>query len=353
MFTFWYKKFPHLPAHHADFHRAKLIYHLLLFVCILASFVTVLNLFVFDAADIAIIDAIGLAISLGIYLYFRSTGDVATASWAITITFTIVLAAFFTIWGGNNYGVLWATVIPPVAFFLLGRRNGTWVTAIIFSYALYIVYGHVNSGLTYQLSMGAVFNVLEVLVAHIMLFRFYERTRADAMLQLQESREQLRVIATTDKLTGLNNRQRFDQELQHCVARAIQNQHRFALLLIDVDHFKYINDEQGHLFGDSVLKRLGDCIKSELRGDDFLARWGGEEFAVLMPNTNAEQALQRANRLRELVAKSNILNQQVTFSGGVAVWQEGMDAEELLGNADKALYQAKQDGRNRIQLSHY
>ncbi|TDP38182.1 diguanylate cyclase (GGDEF)-like protein [Idiomarina aquatica] len=350
MLSFWYKNFSHIPRHHGDFHRAKLIYHLLLFVCILAGVVTALNLFLFDAKEIAFIDAIGLTLSLCIYWYFRKTGNVKVAGWAVTILFITIIWAFLTVWSGNNYGIVWATLIPPVAFFLLGRSMGTLVSIVFFSYATYIVYGHVQAGLTYQLSLGGVLNVIEVLIAHIMLFRFYERTRADAMLQLQQNREQLEIIANTDKLTGLNNRQRFDQQLHKYVVDAERKQQPFALLLVDIDHFKRVNDQFGHLFGDSVLQSLATYLQQNLRSEDFLARWGGEEFAVLMPNTSSRQAYQLAERLRELIADTPICEHEVTFSGGIAVWRPGYDAETLLGHADKALYKAKDNGRNRIEM---
>ena len=348
MFKLWYKNFSHIPLHHTDFHRAKLIYHLLLFVCVLASFVTAINLLVFDAKKIAFIDAIGLVSSLAIYGYFRRTGDVKAAGWAVTILIIVIISAFLTVWSGNNFGIVWATLIPPVAFFLLGRSMGTLLSVLFFSYALYIVYGHVQSGVNYQLTMGGFLNVLEVLVAHIMLFRFYEKTRADAMLQLQGSREQLRIIATTDKLTGLYNRQQFDQQLQQMVSVARQQQQPFALLLLDVDHFKHINDDFGHLFGDKVLQQLAQRLKHRLRDEDFLARWGGEEFAILMPNTSSDGATVFAERLRYAIEAEAICGQAVTISGGATVWREGTDAEELLGQADKALYEAKELGRNRM-----
>lgn len=351
MLSFWYKNFSHIPLHHGDFHRAKLIYHLLLFVCVLAGVVTALNLLLFDSKGIAFIDAVGLVCSLAIYGYFRKTGNVKVAGWAVTILFIVIIWAFLTVWSGNNYGIVWATLIPPVAFFLLGRSMGTLVSVVFFSYVIYIVYGHVQAGLTYQLSLGGVFNVIEVLIAHIMLFRFYERTRADAMLQLQQSREQLQLIANTDKLTGLNNRQRFDQQLHTLVAAAERQQQPFALLLIDIDHFKRVNDEFGHLFGDSVLQSLARHLQQNLRSEDFLARWGGEEFAVLMPNTDSQQAWQLAERLRNEVADTPICDRNVTFSGGIATWSAGRNAETLLGLADNALYKAKENGRNRIEVS--
>lgn len=350
MLSFWYKNLSRIPVHHSEFHRAKLIYHLLLFVCILAALLTVLNLILFDAIDIAAIDALGLAFAMTIYWYFRRSGNVKVTGWAITVSFIVIVWAFLTVWNGNNYGIIWATLIPPVAFFLLGRSMGTLVSVVFFSYATYIVYGHVQAGLTYKLSLAGLLNVVEVLIAHIMLFRFYERTRADAMLQVQQSREHLQIIANTDKLTGLNNRQRFDEQLKGLVLAAERSHQPFALVLIDIDHFKHINDEFGHLFGDTVLQELARHLQKNLRHEDFLARWGGEEFAILMPDTSTEEAFKLAERLRKSVADTSICNQPVTFSGGVASWTPGLSAETLLGKADRALYQAKENGRNRIEL---
>ena len=117
MFKFWYKNFSHIPVHHPDFHRVQLIYHLLLFVCILAGVVAALNIFLLDAGLIAVIDTLGFLLALGIYSYFRHSGNVAVAGWAVTLIFIAVLSAYLTVWGGNNFGIIWATVIPPIAFF--------------------------------------------------------------------------------------------------------------------------------------------------------------------------------------------------------------------------------------------
>jgi diguanylate cyclase (GGDEF)-like protein len=351
MFKFWYKNFSHIPAHHPDFHRVQLIYHLLLFVCVLAGVVTALNFFLLNAGLIAVIDAIGFFLALGIYFYFRHSGNVAVAGWAVTLIFIAVLSAYLSVWGGNNLGIIWATVIPPIAFFLLGRSVGTLLSIVFFSYATYIVYGHVQAGVRYQLSLGGILNVVEVLIAQIMLFRFYDRTRADAMAELQASRAKLQRLASTDKLTGINNRQQFDRELMAQVSDAQTTRRPLTLLLLDVDHFKRINDEHGHLFGDRVLKELASLLSTNLRSHDVIARWGGEEFAVLMPATPITTAMTLAERLRKKVADANLCGHSVTISGGLSGWRPGCSGEELLGTADRALYRAKTQGRNTIVQS--
>ena len=125
----------------------------------------------------------------------------------------------------------------------------------------------------------------------------------------------------------------------------------FSVLLIDVDFFKKINDTYGHDKGDFVIKRISNLLKQNIRDSDICARWGGEEFLILVPNNNLDGALILANNLKELIEKNNFeIKENVTISIGVSTFDENSSQEKLLKSADIALYKAKENGRNRTEF---
>lgn len=187
--------------------------------------------------------------------------------------------------------------------------------------------------------------------------RVTERTSelSRALNQLQGVNRRLREHSRRDSLTGVHNRGSLAETLDHGLALAYQRSEPFSLLMVDLDHFKRINDSYGHLAGDhcliEVAKKLSDCIRE---GDDFVARFGGEEFIVLLANTNVAAATERAELIRREIEGLRIFyNGQViacTASIGVCTQsgnQQGI-ADHLIQHADQALYQAKNSGRNQV-----
>jgi len=164
---------------------------------------------------------------------------------------------------------------------------------------------------------------------------------------------QLRRQSETDALTGLANRRKLIIVLGEHYTLFLRYKTPMAALIFDIDHFKRINDEYGHLAGDKAIAATAEVCRSELRASDFAGRLGGDEFVVLMPHTSAEQALPIAERLRVRVADQlksmGTLGAGATLSGGLSQLQEGdASSEEVLKRADEALYRAKRNGRNRI-----
>jgi len=154
----------------------------------------------------------------------------------------------------------------------------------------------------------------------------------------------------TDPLTGLPNRREFNERLEERMSAWQRRREVFSLLLLDVDHFKKLNDSYGHLAGDQVLATLGGVLRGAIRREDAVARYGGEEFAVLLPNTTLEQASLVAEKVREAVERTTANHNQqriaITISGGLATIQPNERVETLIERADEALYAAKAAGRN-------
>lgn len=166
--------------------------------------------------------------------------------------------------------------------------------------------------------------------------------------QLDALNRMLSELATTDPLTGLNNRRAFDHRLQLELAIVERRQTPLSLLMLDVDHFKNINDTLGHEAGDKVLVAIAQVLSTCARGIDVVARVGGEEFAVILPNTNADGAHEVAERMRSAVARLGCEGQPVTISVGAALLQDKEQAASLYSRADAALYEAKTSGRDRV-----
>jgi diguanylate cyclase (GGDEF)-like protein len=180
----------------------------------------------------------------------------------------------------------------------------------------------------------------------------HDHVQMDRRLELEELARDLDFKATTDPLTGLSNRLKFDQALSAEIRRARRFDVALSLVIYDVDHFKQINDAYGHQAGDQVLIKLSGFVAKRMRETDLLARWGGEEFVILLPLSDASMAERFAELLREAIATLSFDHgKPVTCSFGVAQFAAGESAERLVARADEALYRAKLNGRNRVELA--
>ncbi|GGP63116.1 hypothetical protein GCM10009409_30980 [Shewanella saliphila] len=237
------------------------------------------------------------------------------------------------------------------------------------------------------------FNVIEVCIAQILLFRFYEKTRFSAYQKLTLRNLEIQKMAELDKLTGLYNREKLDNVLDKLLAmsalksntksthsatnisksssldssvihsnqtdnmtindteKSVTSEYPISIAIIDIDHFKRINDNHGHLIGDKVLCELANLLQGQMRNDDLLARWGGEEFVMVLPNTTLADATELSERLRLHIAQHNIQDMALTISLGIAQYGQDDSAYSLLDRADKALYQAKFRGRNCVAVA--
>ena len=177
------------------------------------------------------------------------------------------------------------------------------------------------------------------------------------IMRLRSSLNKAEEIGSRDSLTGLGNRRYFDAALEEEVARARDENNPLCVSLADIDHFKAINDKFGHMAGDVVLKRFADLLTANITGEDKVARFGGEEFALLFPAADLSDATAILNQIqtqlenkRWAVAASGERLGAVTASFGVARLRDGESAEDLLRRVDAKLYEAKETGRNRIAV---
>lgn len=171
--------------------------------------------------------------------------------------------------------------------------------------------------------------------------------------KLEAANQTISRLAATDELTGLYNRRHFNEQLQTSLSAARRHNYPLSLVLIDLDHFKQVNDSFGHDGGDQVLKAFAGLLQDMVRTEDVIARWGGEEFIILLPHTNQDAAVRLADRIRIALSQLCCCAAPTTFSAsfGVASLQADEESNQLIKRADTALYCAKQQGRNRVEAA--
>lgn len=241
---------------------------------------------------------------------------------------------------------IWPLLLPLVYYFLLGRRAGLLLSLFGLSTAALV------AGLRFGLPQSAeslvyAGNFIVAGIGVTVLAHVYERARELAERDLHR-------LAVTDPLTGLANRSLLNQTYARLRAIADRQHSPLSLLVMDLDHFKQINDRYGHEAGDQVLVEFARFIDKRLRESDFICRTGGEEFLVLLPGSDLNRATGVAEHIRRQLEESPIAYQNhsipLTLSIGVAGYgDDGRELEDLIRAADQRLYQGKQQGRNRVE----
>ena len=198
--------------------------------------------------------------------------------------------------------------------------------------------------------------------AHIYwsLFNATNRNKLDQELvearrQLEAHSEKLYTLSVTDELTGLVNRRQLKRRAEQILSQARRSQSPVSVVVLDIDNFKDVNDTEGHLAGDEILKRLAAVLSKHARESDVVGRYGGEEFSFVLPDTNDSQALAFTRRLHELVGEIQVGGRPLTVSIGVVSSKQLMQGEDsyetLFELADRAMYKAKASGRNQTQVA--
>ncbi len=223
--------------------------------------------------------------------------------------------------------------------------------------------GDYSNRMSGEMNVGDLRGIVKALTVETQAVR---DTSAEVHERLKESRKEAEALreelekakeeASTDALTGLANRKAFDFAMERLAADPERQAQPNCLLMGDIDHFKKVNDTYGHLLGDKVIKYVASTMKQSVKGKDLVARFGGEEFAVLLPNTHLDGAMALAETIRSTIENGRLVRADtrqpigaVTISIGVARYRPGESTNSLIGRADEALYRAKNGGRNQVQ----
>lgn len=183
--------------------------------------------------------------------------------------------------------------------------------------------------------------------------KFYsnlEQIVEERTAELKEANATISRLAATDELTGLANRRSFNERLNACLSAARRHTYPLSLIMIDIDHFKLVNDTLGHSQGDAILRSFAELLNLMIRTEDIAARWGGEEFAIILPHTSRDAAAALAERIRAGFEQHYFGDTPIELSAsfGVVILQEEDDADALIRRADDAMYIAKHQGRNQV-----
>ena len=237
--------------------------------------------------------------------------------------------------------IYWIFVFPMVSFFLLNSSMGLFFN-VVFIIFLSVVIAFKTNNFSDQTLASVTIIISYATVSAIAYLR--ERYRKKIL-------ERLRISSYTDFLTGVGNRRRFQSNLEKQIHIAQRHKRPFSLMVLDADFFKEVNDTYGHPTGDQVLIGLVDLVKTLLRVEDSLYRVGGEEFAVILPETSIEGAQVIAERVRTGVA-THVFDSDITITVSIGLSEsfDGAKVEDLFQAADRALYNAKKSGRDRVEI---
>ncbi|GGC64029.1 GGDEF domain-containing protein [Marinobacter halophilus] len=271
---------------------------------------------------------------------------------ALLIIVSLLFGYLLASGGEGNTGPLWFYVFPPLLFYLTSLKGGTAI--LLFSYLLAIIVFQFPGIplVTAEYSFDFKIRFFAALTFESIFCFVLEAGRLRARSKLLDLAKAHEHAARTDELTGLANRRDMQNRLNTEFSRFKRSGHHFSVVLIDLDLFKRVNDDYGHDAGDRVLQQFSELTRTIVRQSDVAARWGGEEFLLLLPDTTLLQALTLAERLRSEVAATEFRHRDellpVTISAGVCSISKAGSVNELLKQADIQLYNAKDAGRNRI-----
>lgn len=269
------------------------------------------------------------------------------------IVLILALFAYLISTGGeNNTGPLWFYVLPPLAFFITGLKAGLILVTVCLAYALIVFQLPELPFVTTRYHPDFQLRFVATVMFTTAFCAILDHRRRQVHRELVSIAQLYERAAKTDELTALPNRRAMQNQLIREISRYQRAGHHFSVILMDLDHFKEINDNFGHDAGDEVLVEFANLLRETCRGSDVVSRWGGEEFLMLLPDTSLLQALTLAERLRQMVAEFDFEYQgrpiPVTLSAGVCSISQTETIEALLKQADVHLYRSKAQGRNRI-----
>lgn len=292
------------------------------------------------------------------HYYQKRTGKFQVASNIILYSLLILMIYLVYSGGKDNTGPLWIFMVAPVALFFGGLKRGL-LNISLFVAVISVLMFYPNDALL-ATSYGFEFKTRLLLsfLTITFLSSFYEYSRQQSFTHMSEMSKKYEQLARLDPLTQLSNRRDALEKLDYEVNRIERNNCPIALILCDIDFFKQVNDKFGHDAGDQTLKLLAQLFQDTLRKQDTVARWGGEEFLFILPQTSSEQAQIVAEKVRDKVKSIPIEHDGNIFDISVSMGISELtrihsDVEKAISKADEFLYMAKENGRDQVQPQLY
>ncbi|MFL0197565.1 GGDEF domain-containing protein [Clostridium sp. WILCCON 0269] len=286
-----------------------------------------------------------------LFIFIKNIKNYVNLAYMITIYEFILSISFLLIFiqygNSRNFSIqAFGVMVIILGIFLIPNK---WMNSLIassfISIAFFILSVYYSKQTQFaEYSAGIVYILIVLVISSISAFQngYFNRK------QYAYSKELLD-MSITDPLTGIYNRGKFNEDLKKWIDYSKRYRASFSVAIFDLDNFKRINDTYGHLVGDKVIVGTVNVIKNSIRQTDVFARWGGEEFVLLFPNTNRQQAIELTERLRVLISHNKFEKVgSVTCSFGLATFKENDNADSLINSADELLYTAKKGGKNRV-----
>ena len=273
--------------------------------------------------------------------------------WMISIVFMGVCVITVVIGRKEISYFLWAFIPPAVFFSILGRRSGMTMSLVYFALALALMTAPeaLMRSRPYSIYVLARYSVIYMLLTFMLYY--YESSQQILLAHIRREKDKFEYASKRDPLTGLSNRRDLIDKIRKEQERQLRMKNAFTLILCDIDDFKALNDTHGHDAGDFVLQSVARLLKDQVRGIDCPARWGGEEFLIMLIETDIESGKTVAERIRNKIQTADIIHNgipiSVTMTFGVSQFHGTDDTiDSCIKRADKALYAGKHQGKNRV-----
>ena len=304
-----------------------------------------LNFFITHDQLVLVLNILGMFVAAGIFLDLHGNKNIQRASVLSALGVLIYFTLFVVFNKNDNYGLFWVSAVPVFIIGLVGVKKSPIYLIPYFTIVFFLAYTGIGE---WQNGQWSSLGFVRLVAASLLV------TLIAVMMDLAliQSNKNYETLSSTDVLTNINNRRKIQEIMSFEMQRAERYNKDLGLILFDIDDFKKINDQLGHKMGDEVLKNLTKEVKKSLRSSDSFGRWGGEEFLIIIPEIHEDDALVIAEKIRLLVSKMdcNVIN-NLSCSFGVAIFDKKVDTQDsFIDRADKAMYEAKNKGKNRVEL---
>ncbi len=349
IWTNWLTNNGRFPRECADYRRAVMLNFSLTLLIISFLIYGLYNVALHDDYVMASTQFGGVILGSALLVYFKLTHNVNIAAPLGVGLFIACLTAFLFIDQTIEYNLVWSLIVPAVSYFILGRRAGTIISGLfalfLISFMLWIIPAIGGT----RPHVDTLINLSGTYILMVIIIRYFEVSRAAAHDELVATNLHLLRMSATDKLTSLYNRMKLDETLALEISRAETSLKPLSVIMLDLDDFKRINDEHGHIEGDSVLIQIAYMMRSIVPNTMTIGRWGGEEFMIVASHTDVVAATNVAERLRAAIEEFLFDGKiRTTISLGVAAWTPGDTVETLVRKSDHAMYASKNRGKNVV-----
>jgi len=274
----------------SDYRRIVLLNFTLIMTTIILLFYGLFNIFINADYILAAIQFGGMLIGIVIIVYFKLTNNIKITALVFAIVFLAILTSIIVVDRTDHYTMMWILLVPAISYFILGRIPGSIITALytVFIIVLMTVISPILDGIAFDINIFI--NIIGVMAAVGLIIRYFELSRTESLDALSKVNDNLRRMSETDKLTLMYNRLKLDDVLEAEIMITETSLKSLSVLMIDIDDFKSINDEYGHLQGDSVLVQAAFLLKKNVKEPCVIGRWDGEEFLVICRHCDVQAA---------------------------------------------------------------